>query len=146
MRGEDKLSWAYADDAANDHQERDRVVDRAVARIFAARARQEAVGRNRHGDFDGARHAVEATARRIRGYAGRDAELRAILAELEGAVQELAVPMREMERKLNVRPELVPDALAHGGRAGPEGDRTSTAAERRSGCPCQTSCHRHPVS
>jgi hypothetical protein len=62
MRGEAKLSWAYADNAANDHQERDRVVDRAVARIFAARARQEAVGRNRHGDFDGARHLVEATA------------------------------------------------------------------------------------
>ena len=52
------------------------------------------------GDYDGARHAVEATARRIRGYAGRDAELRAILAELEGAVAELAVPMPEMERKL----------------------------------------------
>ncbi len=46
------------------------------ARIFAARARQEAVGRNRHGDYDGARHLVEATARRIRGYAGRDPELR----------------------------------------------------------------------
>jgi hypothetical protein len=99
MRGEAKLAWAYADDASNDHQERDRVVDRAVARVFAARARQEAVGRNRHGDFDGARHLVEATARRIRGYAGRDAELRAILADLEGAVHELAVPMMEMERK-----------------------------------------------
>jgi uncharacterized protein YegL len=99
VRGEDKLSWVYADNAANDHQERDRVVDRAVARIFAARARQEAVGRNRSGDFDGARHLVEATARRIRGYAGRDAELRAILLELDGAVQELAVPMMEIERK-----------------------------------------------
>jgi len=66
----------------------------------AARARQEAVGRNRSGDYDGARHAVEATARRIRGYAGRDAELRAILAELEAAIAELAVPMMEMERKV----------------------------------------------
>jgi hypothetical protein len=99
MRGEDKLSWAYADDAANDHQERDRAVDRAVARLFAARARQEAVGRNRSGDYDGARHAVEATARRIRGYAGRDPELRAILADLESQVQELGVPMEEMSRK-----------------------------------------------
>jgi hypothetical protein len=42
---------------------------------------------------------VEATARRIRGYAGRDPELRAILAELEREVDELAVPMMEMERK-----------------------------------------------
>lgn len=100
MTGEAKLGWAYADDRANDHQERDRVVDRAVARIFAARARQEAVGRNRNGDYDGARHLVEATARRIRGYAGRDPELRAILSELEGALQELAAPMMEMDRKV----------------------------------------------
>jgi Ca-activated chloride channel family protein len=99
MTGEAKLGWAYADDRANDHQERDRVVDRAVARIFAARARQEAVGRNRHGDFDGARHIVGSTARRIRDYAGRDPELRAILAELEGTVHEVAIPMMEMNRK-----------------------------------------------
>jgi Ca-activated chloride channel family protein len=99
MTGEAKLGWAYADDGANDHQERDRAVDRAVARIFAARARQEAVGRNRHGDYVGARHVVEATARRIRGYAGRDPELRAILVELEGQLQELAAPMRELKRK-----------------------------------------------
>ncbi len=99
VRGEAKLGWAYADDRANDHQERDRVVDRAVARIFAARARQEAVGLNRQGDYDGARHLVEATARRIRGYAGRDPELRAILADLEGELQMFAAPMMEMDRK-----------------------------------------------
>ncbi len=100
MAGEAKLRWAYADDRANDHQERDRVVDRAVARIFAARARQEAVGRNRHGDYDGARHLVEATARRIRGYAGRDPELRTIIGELQGELQELVSPMMEMDRKV----------------------------------------------
>jgi len=125
MRGEAKLSWAYADNVANDHQERDRVVDRAVARIFAARARQEAVGRNRHGDFDGARHLVEATARRIRGYAGRDADLRAILADLEGAVQELAVPMMEMERKqMYARSSYAMRSRMADGRArkGPDGE------------------------
>ena len=116
-----KLCWAYADDAANDHQERDRVVDRAVARMFAARARQEAVGRNRSGDFDGARHAVEATARRIRGYAGRDAELRAILAELEGAVARARGPDDGDGAQADVRPELLPHALAHGGREGQKG-------------------------
>ncbi len=99
MAGEAKLGWAYADDRANDHQERDRVVDRAVARIFAARARQEAVGRNRHGDFNGARHVVEATARRIRGYAGRDRELREIIDELERQLQEFSAPMAELKRK-----------------------------------------------
>ena len=40
-------------------------VDRAVARLFAARARQEAVRRNRDGDFDGARRVLDGTARRI---------------------------------------------------------------------------------
>jgi hypothetical protein len=99
VRGEAKLGWAYADNGANDHQERDRVVDRAVARIFAARARQEAVGLNRHGDYNGARHVVEATARRIRGYAGRDPELREIVVELERDLQKFAAPMMEMDRK-----------------------------------------------
>ncbi len=94
-----KLAWEYAVDRENDAQERDRAVDRAVAAIFAARARQEAVGRNRRGEFDGARHVVKATARRIRGYAGRDQELRRILAELENEVEVMAAPMMEMERK-----------------------------------------------
>ena len=42
-----RLTWTYADDRANDAQARDAEVDRAVARLFAARARQEAVRRNR---------------------------------------------------------------------------------------------------
>ena len=53
-----RLTWSYADDAANDRQDRDREVDRVVARLFAARARQEAVGRNRGGDFIHARRAL----------------------------------------------------------------------------------------
>src|SRR5436189_301285 len=36
-----RLTWGYAHDAANDGQVRDRVVDRVVARLFAARARQD---------------------------------------------------------------------------------------------------------
>ena len=74
-----KLGWEYADDKVNDLQERDRDVDRAVARIFAARARQEAVARNRAGDYRGARQALSGVARRIRDYAGRDHELREIV-------------------------------------------------------------------
>ena len=38
-----RLSWEYADDRANDSQPRERSVDRTVAAIFAARARQRAV-------------------------------------------------------------------------------------------------------
>ena len=67
-----RLSWAYADDAANDAQPRDTEVDRAVATQFAARARQEAVRLNRAGDYESARRILDATGRRIRAYAGRD--------------------------------------------------------------------------
>ena len=42
-------------DAANDVQPRDRMVDRAVAELFAARARQESVALNRSGDWQRAR-------------------------------------------------------------------------------------------
>ena len=42
---------------------------------------------------------MEATARRIRGYAGRDPELREIVVELERQLQEFAAPMMEMNRK-----------------------------------------------
>ena len=47
-----RLTWSYADDRANDDQPRDAEVDRAVGRLFAARARQEAVQRNRRGDYE----------------------------------------------------------------------------------------------
>ena len=77
-----RLTWAYADDPSNDAQPRDRDVDRAVARLFAARARQEAVQRNRMGDYPGAQRILDATARRIRGYAGHDPEMRAIIDAL----------------------------------------------------------------
>jgi hypothetical protein len=76
------VTWSYADDRTNDDQPRDPDVDRAVARLFAARARQEAVQRNRTGDYDGARRILDATAKRIRGYAGHDGVLRELIDEL----------------------------------------------------------------
>ncbi len=51
------------------------------------------------GDFEAARKVITATARRIRGYAGRDKELRQILGELEHEAETMAAPMMEMERK-----------------------------------------------
>lgn len=78
-----RLTWAYADHASNDAQPREIEVDRAVARQFAARALQEALIRNRAGDYDGARRLLKRTEGRIRTYAGRDADLRAIVNELE---------------------------------------------------------------
>lgn len=94
-----RLSWEYADHATNDRQSRDVEVDRAVAAVFAARARQEAVALNRLGDYEAARHVVEATTRRIRKYAGRDRVLRATLATLEEEVPQYGALMREADRK-----------------------------------------------
>ena len=94
-----KLGWEYADDRTNDLQARDRDVDRAVARIFAARARQEAIGRNRSGDYQGAREALRGVSRRIRDYAGRDPVLREIVGELDLESDQMAAPMAEMSRK-----------------------------------------------
>jgi len=87
------LSWEYADSKSNDLQERDAEVDRAVARVFAARARQDATRFNRAGDFPQAQAALHAVAKRIRSYAGRDPEMRALIAELELDASTLAAPM-----------------------------------------------------
>ena len=88
-----RLTWLFADDRSNDGQARDTDVDRAVARQFAARARQDAVKRNRMGDFSHARQALDSTAARIRRYAGRDPEMRALVAELEAEARQFAAPV-----------------------------------------------------
>ena len=93
------LAWAYADHASNDRQPREREVDRAVAEVFAARARQEAVRLNRAGQFAAARHALAGVASRVRNYAGSDPALRAVVAELQTDAAAYAAPMAEMERK-----------------------------------------------
>jgi Ca-activated chloride channel family protein len=93
------LDWRYADHAANDGQERDVEVDRAVASVYAARARQEATRLNKATDYEAARQALAAVARRIRDYAGRDAELRGIIAELERDAESLSAPMAPVALK-----------------------------------------------
>ena len=80
---EERLSWTYAPHRDNDEQPRVVAVDRVVARFYAARARAEAVDRNREGDLEGARKVLRATARRIRSYAGKDRELIDLARELE---------------------------------------------------------------
>ncbi len=64
------LNWTFADHAANDKQARDRSVDIAVAELYAAKTRDEALAHNRRGEFDAARNAMRKTADRIREYAG----------------------------------------------------------------------------
>ncbi len=88
-----KLPWEYASNAANDAQPRDLDVDRAVARTFAARARQEAVARNRAGDYVGAQQVLAGTAKRVRAYAGADTELGAVVSDLERDDTQFAQPM-----------------------------------------------------
>jgi Ca-activated chloride channel family protein len=87
------LSWEYADSKTNDLQARDVDVDRAVAAVFAARARQDASGLNRRGDYEAARTALRSVAKRIRSYAGRDAEMRQAIADLERQAATVAAPM-----------------------------------------------------
>jgi hypothetical protein len=88
-----RLTWTWADNAANDAQPRDVDVDRAMARQFAARAREEAVARNRNGDFERARKAVMGVARRIRNCAGRDADMRRLVHELDAEAEQFNRPM-----------------------------------------------------
>ena len=93
------LAWEYADSKTNDTQERDIEVDRAVARVFADRARQEAAGLNRAGQLEAARATLASVAKRVRTYAGRDAQLREVVAELERGAHQVAEPMPEASRK-----------------------------------------------
>jgi Ca-activated chloride channel family protein len=94
-----RLTWAYADTVTNDQQPRDREVDRVVARMFAARATQEAVRLNREGDYRRAGDLLAATAARIRSYAGSDPELRALVDELTARHVVMEAPVPEYERK-----------------------------------------------
>jgi len=94
-----RVAWEYADDRANDTQPRDRVVDRLVAGIYAARARQLAVDRNRRGEYQTASEALKATARKIRGYAGSDTELRSMADGLLAEAEMFGHVMQERSRK-----------------------------------------------
>jgi len=95
------LGWSYATDRAQQGQAREVIVDRAVARLYAARARAEALELNRQGNFDAARARFEKTARRILGYAGDDAELKSMAEELRAGAADYAQLMdaRSMKQR-----------------------------------------------
>jgi len=93
------LSWTYADHGANDAQPRDVEVDRVVARLFAERAKQEAVRLNRMGRYGEAKQALDGVRKRVHGYAGTDAVLRSLEAELSEEQVQYAAPMPELARK-----------------------------------------------
>jgi Ca-activated chloride channel family protein len=93
------VAWAYADHPANDAQPRDRGVDRVVARLFADRAKQDAVRLNREGRYEEASQALDGVRRRVAAYAGTDPDLRSIVAELRAEAPVFAAAMPEMARK-----------------------------------------------
>jgi hypothetical protein len=69
-------------------QERDVVVDRAVAKARAALARQDAAKLNRAGEFGAAGDCIKAMADWVRSLAGDDAELQGLVAELDSEEEE----------------------------------------------------------
>ncbi len=93
------VAWTFAGHAENDAQRRDRVVDRAVARLYAAIARQAALVLNREGRYDDARKAIDRVARKIASYAGTDPELRRIVSELRDEIEAFAVHMDALQAK-----------------------------------------------
>jgi len=93
------VAWTFAGHAENDAQRRDRVVDRAVAGLYAAVARLVALEHNRAGRYDEARRVLEAVAKKIASYAGSDPELRRLVAELRHEAGEVGMFMDAMEAK-----------------------------------------------
>ena len=94
------VSFTWAGHAENDAQQRDRLVDRRVAFLFAARAGREALAHNRVGDFPAARRVMKACLARVRRYAGDDSELQAIVRELEQKQGQYSAAMDPMAHKL----------------------------------------------
>lgn len=94
-----EVAWTFAGHAENDAQHRDRVVDRAVARLYAALARQAALALNHEGRFDEARQLIERVARKIASYAGADRELQRIASELRDEVEAFARHMDALAAK-----------------------------------------------
>jgi hypothetical protein len=67
--------------------------------VVCTRARAEATEANRDGRFDHARQVLEATARRIREYAGDDPKLRHLAEKLVSEEYVFGMPMAVMARK-----------------------------------------------
>ena len=94
-----RQEWTHATHHDNDVQPRNGEVDRAVAELYAARARAEATEANRDGRYDHARQVLEATARRIREYAGDDPKLRHLAEKQVAEEYVFGMPMALMARK-----------------------------------------------
>jgi Ca-activated chloride channel family protein len=92
-------AWTFASRAASDAEPRDRAVDRAVAELYAARARREALELNRAGAYERATLVLVTTSEKILGYAGDDAILNRLARELTEERREYAAPMMASDLK-----------------------------------------------
>ena len=79
---ETDILWTFANHAANDAQPRNRQVDHAVARLYAAAARAEALEMNRAGRYQDSGLRVRRTSDKIASYASGDPVLDALVQEL----------------------------------------------------------------
>jgi Ca-activated chloride channel family protein len=93
------VAWRFADHQTNDNQSRDSDVDRAVAELYAARARDEALELNRAGRYEEARGILRRTADRIGKYAAGDPVLDGVVSSLSAEAQAYSAPMEAREMK-----------------------------------------------
>ena len=96
---EQAYTWTHAGSAENDAQPRNRVVDRVVAQLFAAEARERAIVLNREGSYERAQAVIEKVARRIASYAGDDRELAKLVTGLLAEADQWSRPTHERFRK-----------------------------------------------
>lgn len=97
---ETDVIWTYASHGDNDRQPRNVSVDREVAKLYAAKAREEALQLNRAGRFEEAERRLKATADRIRQYAGNDPVLNETIRELEERLEVYGLAMSAPALKL----------------------------------------------
>lgn len=116
--GEERcVLWKYADHHENDVQRRDVEVDRAVAALFAARARAEATEANRHRDPRRARRVLERTADRILEYAFGDRELQHTAKALRDDLERYAereMSVMELKQSFAMADYMVRDRMPSG--------------------------------
>jgi Ca-activated chloride channel family protein len=98
-RPSDSARFTWAGHAENDAQPRDRALDRMVASLYAARAERDALEQNQKRNFAGVRQLIERCVARIKKYAGDDAEILRIVADLERKAVQYGRDMDKLSSK-----------------------------------------------
>jgi Mg-chelatase subunit ChlD len=95
-----EAKWTWASDADDEAQERDRAVDREVARLQVALARAAALEANRIGDFAGAKRMIGAVFGSIMSRAAGDEPMIAMASELQNEATEFTRSMPAQARQM----------------------------------------------